>query len=85
MSKRSSQKSGPSSKSNDFALLSVGRIAEQLRQNAENPSEVLRLADELAQLDSKISDALLTIDEMFTEASVNFDWSINSQSIAAEG
>jgi hypothetical protein len=49
-----------------------------LRQNAENPVEVLKLADELCQLDSKISEALTTIDQMFTEAGATFDWSINS-------
>jgi hypothetical protein len=83
MSKRSSQKSEPSSKSNDFALLAVGRIAEQLRQYAGNPAEVLKLAEELAQLDSKISESLMTIDQMFTEANVNFDWSIKSGEDAA--
>jgi hypothetical protein len=83
MSKRSSQKSEPSSKSNDFALLAVGRIAEQLYQNAENPEEVRKLADELRQLDSKISESLATIDQMFTEVGVNFDWSIKNSEGAA--
>ena len=83
MNKRSSQKSEPSSKSSDFALFSVGRIAEELKETAGNPSEVLRLAEELAALGSKISDALTTIDQMFTEANVNFDWSIKSGEDAA--
>jgi hypothetical protein len=39
---------------------------------------VLKLADELSRLDSKISEALTTIDQMFAEARVDFDWSINN-------
>jgi len=42
----------------------------------------LRLAEELEALDSKISDALTTIDQMFADADVNFDWSINAEKIA---
>jgi len=41
----------------------------------------LRLADELAALDSKISDALITIDQMFAETDVNFDWSISAEKV----